>query len=183
VPPSFPPRTARLGRPFLAIADNSLDALELFETHVQLDIEGNPLVVTDANNIATETNEYAPGGLQLHTLSPDAANAGPSQRPWQPLRPWCVISMHSTSTRSRLSSSNAASAAKKGLSCFRACASMQPGRFPLGVCLLVATPFMPRRGPFLQILGAEPLDIITLLRRRKRAAPNSIARMSRLRVL
>lgn len=67
----------------------TLDAPELFETHVQLDIEGNPLVVTDANKIATETNKYAPGGLQLHTTSPDAGErwALPNAQ-GNPLRAW-----------------------------------------------------------------------------------------------
>lgn len=66
-----------LGRPFKTIADNGLDEDDqplLYETHVTLDIEGNPLVVTDALGIATETDTFAPGGLQLRTRSPDAGD-------------------------------------------------------------------------------------------------------------
>lgn len=66
-----------LGRPFVTIAHNGLDGLAqpiLFVIHVTLDIEGNPLVVTDALGIATETDTFAPGGLQLKTSSPDAGD-------------------------------------------------------------------------------------------------------------
>ena len=52
--------------------DRPSDVPILLEAHDELDIEGNPLVVTDANNLATGTNTYAAGGLQLHTTSPDA---------------------------------------------------------------------------------------------------------------
>ncbi|MCY1012048.1 RHS repeat-associated core domain-containing protein [Nannocystis pusilla] len=41
-------------------------------TRVTLDIEGNNLVVTDANENTAETNTFAPGGLQLKTESQDA---------------------------------------------------------------------------------------------------------------
>ena len=81
----------RLGRPFVTIAHNGLDGVDpiLFETHVKLDIEGNPLVITDANGIETETNEFAPGGLQLHTLSPDAgARWALPNALGNPLRAW-----------------------------------------------------------------------------------------------
>lgn len=81
-----------LGRPFATIAHNGLgpgDVPILFETHVALDIEGNPRVVTDANDIATETNTFAPGGLQIHTTSPDAGErwALPNAL-GNPLRAW-----------------------------------------------------------------------------------------------
>jgi RHS repeat-associated protein len=41
-------------------------------TSVALDIEGNSLVVTDANGNTAETNTFAPDGLQLKTSSQDA---------------------------------------------------------------------------------------------------------------
>lgn len=66
-----------LGRPFVTIAHNGLDGLAqpiLFETHVTLDIEGNPLKVRDALGIITEIDTFAPGGLQLKTESPDAGD-------------------------------------------------------------------------------------------------------------
>ena len=81
-----------LGRPFATIAHNGLgpgDVPILFESHIALDIEGNPRVVTDANLIATETNTFAPGGLQLHTTSPDAgAHWALPNALGNPLRAW-----------------------------------------------------------------------------------------------
>jgi RHS repeat-associated protein len=72
-----PTRTVldHLGRPFLTIEHNGLDGEEnpiLFSTRLELDIEGNTLSVTDANTNIAAANTFAPGGLQLHTESPDA---------------------------------------------------------------------------------------------------------------
>ncbi|WP_434422040.1 SpvB/TcaC N-terminal domain-containing protein [Nannocystis pusilla] len=81
-----------LGRPFLVIADNGLDENDdpqKFETRTTLDIEGNTLVVEDARGNTAETNTFAPGGLQLKTLSVDAGTrlALPNAL-GNPLRAW-----------------------------------------------------------------------------------------------
>jgi RHS repeat-associated protein len=64
-----------LGRAFLSIADNGLDAngmRQLYPTRVTLDIEGNQLAVTDARGNTVLTADYDQLGRALHTLSPDA---------------------------------------------------------------------------------------------------------------
>jgi RHS repeat-associated protein len=59
-----------LGRTFLTVADNG--TLGQYSTHVALDIEGNPLVVTDARQNEAERSVFGMGGRKLCQKSSDA---------------------------------------------------------------------------------------------------------------
>lgn len=59
-----------LGRPFLTQQDN--DDTSTYDTHVKLDIEGNPLEVTDARGNATQSQVFDLLGRPLKTDSADA---------------------------------------------------------------------------------------------------------------
>jgi len=59
-----------LGRAFLTIEDNG--AAGKYPTRVALDVEGNPLVLTDARGVRAQTNVFAMGGMKLYEKSCDA---------------------------------------------------------------------------------------------------------------
>ncbi|MEV5745366.1 SpvB/TcaC N-terminal domain-containing protein [Microbispora rosea] len=59
-----------LGRAFLTVADNGPGGT--LATRIELDIEGNQRVVTDARGIAVMTSDFDMLGNALHTSSPDA---------------------------------------------------------------------------------------------------------------
>jgi RHS repeat-associated protein len=59
-----------LGRTFLVVEDNG--PAGRYETRTLLDIEGNPLTVTDARGVAVETTVFAMGGQKLSDESCDA---------------------------------------------------------------------------------------------------------------
>ncbi|MBI4488140.1 MAG: toxin [Deltaproteobacteria bacterium] len=64
-----------LGRPFLTIADNGVDEngeRRLFETRVELDIEGNQREVIDARGRIVMTYDYDMLGNRIHQVSMDA---------------------------------------------------------------------------------------------------------------
>jgi hypothetical protein len=59
-----------LGRTFLTIEDNG--ALGAYSTRLKLDLEGNPLLITDARLNAAMTHVFAMGGRALSQKSCDA---------------------------------------------------------------------------------------------------------------
>ena len=59
-----------LGRTFLTIADNGAEGQ--YPTHVKLDIEGNPLKITDARKNPVMVYKYDLSGQQIYTKSMDA---------------------------------------------------------------------------------------------------------------
>lgn len=64
-----------LGRIFLTIADNGADANggpQKYPTHTTLDIQGNPLVITDARRIQAMSSDFDMLKQNLHSKSPDA---------------------------------------------------------------------------------------------------------------
>ena len=64
-----------LGRPFLSIADNGVDENgqeQLYETRVELNIEGNQRAVIDARGRAVMTYDYDMLGNRIHQVSMDA---------------------------------------------------------------------------------------------------------------
>ncbi|MCD4716622.1 MAG: hypothetical protein K8R45_07755, partial [Desulfobacterales bacterium] len=67
-----------LGRVFLTIADNGLDKngnLQLFETRVKLDIEGNNLTITDPRNIIAFQHQFDIAGRKIFVNTVDAGRS------------------------------------------------------------------------------------------------------------
>ena len=61
-----------LGRVFLTEADLGTSPEQLLQTHVTLDVQGNPLVVTDARGNDIQTQTFDMVGRPLYTDSADA---------------------------------------------------------------------------------------------------------------
>ena len=76
-----------LGRPFRTLADNG--AAGVYATEVELDITGNPLVVTDARGNTALTTRYDMLGRKLQEVSNDAGTRWALQDvAGAPLRGW-----------------------------------------------------------------------------------------------
>jgi RHS repeat-associated protein len=59
-----------LGRAFLTVEDNG--TVGKYPTRVALDVEGNPLAITDARGVQAQTSVFAMGGQKVHEKSCDA---------------------------------------------------------------------------------------------------------------
>ncbi len=82
--------TDHRGRVVVTVAHNRTDGQDAFyETFVDLDVEGNPLEITDARENTAETDTFAPGGVQLYSESVDAGNRWVlADAGGRPLRSW-----------------------------------------------------------------------------------------------
>ena len=76
-----------LGRTFLGIEDNGNAGQ--YETHTQLDIEGNPLVITDARNNPVMSSRFDLSGNEIYSHSMDAGERwGLNNVAGNPIRGW-----------------------------------------------------------------------------------------------
>ena len=82
--------TDHRGRVVVTVAHNRTDGQDAYyETFVDLDVEGNPLEITDARENIAETDTFAPGGVQLYSESVDAGNRWVlADAGGRPLRAW-----------------------------------------------------------------------------------------------